>query len=210
MMIASAWPMISIITDATLAVGAYDVLPYNTFSSKVESKTCEVLDGIICSAALKWFLDGDPKIDNKARYPVFMSNIPSGAGYREFVHYAQLMHSDGFKRYDYGANENVVKYGQATPPDYKLDQINFPLGIFGGSKDVLADPKDVAWFHSQVQDHTYFYKGDYDLDHNSFASAINMDFFTKDAMAVINHFNNKCDESTFDSNFVEGNMKCQD
>jgi hypothetical protein len=34
---------------------------------------------------------------------VYMSNLPSGAGYRNFLHYAQLiqLEKEGFKRYDY-------------------------------------------------------------------------------------------------------------
>lgn len=88
MWLAAAWPMRQTITEATLAIGAYDTLPYSTFNSSAESEICTLFDGMICSAALKWFLDGDPSIDNKDRYPVFMSNITSGACYREFVHYA--------------------------------------------------------------------------------------------------------------------------
>lgn len=77
--------------------------------------------------------------------------------------------------------------------------------MLAGSKDVLADPEDVAWFHEQMKDTTVFFKGDYNMDHNSFAIAKDMTFFTKDAMSVLNHYNNKCDESTLGSNFEEGN-----
>jgi len=56
-----------------------------------------------------------------------------------------------------------------------------------------------------MKDTTVFFKGDYDLDHNSFAIAKDMSFFTKDAMSVLNHFNNKCHESTLGSHFEEGN-----
>jgi hypothetical protein len=69
----------------------------------------------------------------------------------------------------------------------------------------MANPKDVSWFHDKMKETTVFFKGDYDLDHFSFAIAKDMSFFTKDAMAVLNHYNYKCHESTLKSNFNEGN-----
>ena len=49
------------------------------------------------------FSDEDPSIDYTERYDVYMSNTPSGAGYRNFIHYAQLidLNVETFRRYDY-------------------------------------------------------------------------------------------------------------
>lgn len=82
------------------------------------------------------------------------------------------------------------------------------MAILGGSKDPLADPTDVAWFHSQVKDHTVYFKNDYDMDHMTFAIARNMDFFTKDVVSILNHFNDKCSDTTAESNFKIANEKC--
>jgi len=49
----------------------------------------------------------------------------------------------------------------------------------------------------------------YYLGHMSFAIAKDMSWFTVDTMAIVNHYNNKCDESTANSKFVEGNEKCK-
>lgn len=40
--------------------------------------------------------------------------------------------------------------------------------------------------------------------------AKDMSFFTVDAMALINHYNDKCDRSTLNSKFTEGNEKCRE
>ena len=37
------------------------------------------------------FADKYPEIDNEERMDVYLSNLPSGAGYRNFLHYAQLL-----------------------------------------------------------------------------------------------------------------------
>ena len=198
------------ITAVLEAAGQYNLIPYGSFSAGVTSGVCKLFDGAVCKFALKWFGGGDPNVDDMTRVPVFMSGLPSGSGYKNFVHYGQLMHTDteSFRRYDHGAIENHKRYGQSTPPDYELAKIKYPIAMLAGTKDVLADPADVAWFHEQMKDTTVFFKGDYDLDHNSFAIAKDMSFFTKDAMAVLNHYNDKCDESTAGSSFVEGNDKC--
>jgi len=45
----------------------------------------------------------------------------------------------------------MKKYNSETPPDYDLSLLDFPLGLFGGKNDVLADPKDVDWFYNQTK-----------------------------------------------------------
>lgn len=49
-----------------------------------------------------------------------------------------------FQRYDWGSDdENLLKYGQSTPPEYALEQFFPKVALFIGSNDYLADPTDV-------------------------------------------------------------------
>ena len=80
--------------------------------------------------------------------------------------------------------------------------------MLGGQLDKLADPKDVAWTHDQMKSTVIFYH-QYYLGHMSFAIAKDMSWFDVDVMAIINHYNNKCDKSTLNSKFDIGNIKCQ-
>jgi hypothetical protein len=50
----------------------------------------------------------------------------------------------------------------------------------------------------------------YYLGHMSFAIAKDMSWFTVDVMALLNHYNSKCDPETLNSNFEEGNKKCRE
>lgn len=62
--------------------------------------------------------------------------MPSGAGYKNFFHYAQLINSPTptFARYDYGSdNANYDKYGVPNPPSYDLSLISFPVAVFAGT-----------------------------------------------------------------------------
>ena len=158
------------------------------------------------------FTNEDPSIDNADRFDTYMSFLPAGAGYRNLVHYGQAVNqkSESFVRYDYGKKVNRQKYGQDKPPHYDLNAIDFPMALFGGTLDLLADPKDVDWTHSQLKKSTAIYYKQYYLGHMSFAIAKNMDFFTVDAMAILNHYNGRCDRSTLESNFEVGNKVCRE
>ena len=56
------------------------------------------------------FYDWDEKIDNAERYAVKMTHSPAGSGWRSLVHYAQIINSKKFQRYDFGEAENQKKY----------------------------------------------------------------------------------------------------
>ena len=58
-----------------------------------------------------------------------------------------------------------------------------------------------------MKDTVIFYH-QYYLGHMSFAIAKDMSWFTVDVMAIVNHYNNRCDKSTISSKFDMGNIKC--
>ena len=88
-----------------------------------------------------------------------------------------------------------------------MSLIKLPIAIMSGKTDELADPADVVWTASQLQ-HTLIFNHEYYLGHMSFAIAKDMSFFTVDAMAIFNHYNQKCDARTLNSRFEVGNEKC--
>lgn len=156
-------------------------------------------------------MNKDPSTDYPDRFDVYASNVPSGASTRDFWHYAQLFDADKptFNRYDYGSDElNMKKYNQTTPPDYDLSLLDFPIAIFGGKNDVLADPGDVEWFYNQVKNSTVFYH-EYNMGHSTFAIGKDMSYFTVDVMSVLNHYNGKCSDDTIGSQFIQGNERCE-
>lgn len=58
---------------------------------------CGFFDGAVC----KPFLDPP---DNTNRFPMILSNAPSGASIKSFAHYGQLVDQpkETFRRFDYG------------------------------------------------------------------------------------------------------------
>ena len=65
----------------------------------------------------------DATIHSIERMPVENMHTPAGAGYRNAVHYAQIIKNKKFQRFDYGINQNMIKYGSEIPPEYDLSKI---------------------------------------------------------------------------------------
>lgn len=128
-----------------------DWFPYNYYISKSFTYICSFFDGYLCKVALE-FVEGQPiyDVDDMDRIEVQLSYMPTDSGAFSFKHYGQLMRekTHRFRRYDHGEEINMKKYNQTEPPDYQLSNIQFPMAIFSGKYDKLADPADVEWLVS--------------------------------------------------------------
>lgn len=128
-------------------IGIWNILPYNYATTFLNTKFCTQFDGQLCAWIMSPFVNLDPDVDNQDRQTVMNSNSPSGACFRNWLHYGQMVDQTvhGFARYDHGDDENMQRYGQKTPPSYDLSKLDFPISIHSGSQDPLADPSDVQW-----------------------------------------------------------------
>ena len=142
-------------------LGIWNVLPYNpvytSISSTITSVLCSHLlfNGMFCEVLSMV----DYGSNNGDRYAIAMANAPSGCGWRNFMHYSQLLDADGpiFKRYDYeNPKQNMAHYGVDTAPDYDLSKITFPIAIMSGDRDTTATPKDISWTVKQLRNSVVF------------------------------------------------------
>lgn len=67
--------------------------------------------------------------------------MSAGISVKTLSHYAQFSTSGRFQRFDYGKEENIVRYGTEKPPAYNISEITLPVHIFYGDKDVISTPK---------------------------------------------------------------------
>jgi len=82
-----------IITTTLDTIHMWNIIPYNYLTSKTAQIFCGLFDGKICNWIMSLFADEDPDIDYTERYDMYMSNLPSGAGYKNYLHYGQLVNS---------------------------------------------------------------------------------------------------------------------
>lgn len=68
---------------------------------------------------------------------------PGGGSTKTILHYAQLIQSGLFQRFDYGTVKNLFVYGKAVPPEYALNEISSPLVVISSPSDWLSSTRDV-------------------------------------------------------------------
>lgn len=87
---------------------------------------------------------------NMTRLPVIMNHFPEGASTKNLAHYAQLIQSRRFQKYDYGWLKNLRLYGQRRPPEYDLTKVTAPVALFYALNDWFCNLKDVRQLHQKL------------------------------------------------------------
>ncbi|KAJ2951436.1 hypothetical protein O0L34_g13589 [Tuta absoluta] len=100
---------------------------------------------------------------NATQSPVIYGHAPSSASTKQLLHYGQLINSGEFRRYDYGADQNIAVYGSESPPDYPVDNISTPIALFySRANDWVSDYKDVLILQSHLSNIVEFFKVPFD------------------------------------------------
>ena len=96
----------------------------------------------------------------------------SGASLKQQTHFNQIDHFQKFQKFDYGEHENQKRYGTATPPRIKIEDISVPIGMFVGKEDVLASTTDNRYVRTLLKtvDPEFYVELD-NFDHSSFQIA---------------------------------------
>ncbi|XP_022649991.1 gastric triacylglycerol lipase-like isoform X3 [Varroa destructor] len=125
---------------------------------------CSIGGGVLCSAMLN--VGMNPKLLRNVEHPrlnssrarVYAVNTPAGSTVQDFVHFFQVIQTEKFAKFDYDDKPacypvdktNQIVYGQSTPPEYKLENINVPLVVFHSKDDTFAGPDGVAKLRQKV------------------------------------------------------------
>lgn len=80
---------------------AFNLFPRNWLLSKATGNLCRLAPHI-CEKVEDGFFDWNDAIDNAARYGDKAAHGPSGSGWRNLIHYGQIVKAKKFVRYDYG------------------------------------------------------------------------------------------------------------
>ncbi|XP_078044145.1 lipase 3 [Augochlora pura] len=85
---------------------------------------------------------GSDQLD-KSMLPIILGHFPAGASAKQIIHYGQSILSGSFRKFDYGATENLKIYGSTQPPKYDVERLKIPVVIFYSENDFLTDPADI-------------------------------------------------------------------
>ncbi|XP_043240495.1 lipase 3-like isoform X2 [Amphibalanus amphitrite] len=128
-------------------MGLNEFLPSDELMTLLAEMVCEPWEATseICDEILFLLCGYDPEQLNQTALPIILAHTPAGASTRSVIHYAQEINAEKFLHFDWGKEENIARYGQATPPEYDLSFVTCPVSLFWSDNDLLADPEDVAW-----------------------------------------------------------------
>ncbi|XP_063628450.1 lipase 3-like [Cydia splendana] len=139
-------PTSGLLYAASRAFGIHELGPDNNLVRLARWLACGTgpLAEFFCSNII--FLVAGFNIEqlNVTNLPVIFSHMPSGAAAKQLVHYAQEIISKKFRQFDYGAEENMKRYGSREPPEYDLGKVTAPVSLVYSDADWLVDPRDVA------------------------------------------------------------------
>jgi len=138
--------------DTILAAGQGELFPddMTKYIQQAWTPFCspKTFDKISCAAIIFTMMGFDYDQMDYNYLPVTMSTMPSSTSTMCLIHYEQELllplATPTFRKFDYGALENMAKYGNSTvPPSYNLTNVDCPKHFFTGPRDSLATPNDV-------------------------------------------------------------------
>ncbi|XP_054716028.1 gastric triacylglycerol lipase-like [Uloborus diversus] len=124
-------------------LGIGEFLPNNVIMKYLSELVCEKEIRYLCEDVMFLMFGTDKAELNQTRIGVYSAHTPAGSSTQSVVHYAQLVNSKTFQKYDYGKKGNMKHYNQTTPPQYDVSKITAPVALIWSMNDALADPVDV-------------------------------------------------------------------
>jgi len=129
--------------------GIYEFYPSSDWMNEVQKRLCWWVP-FMCTSVMA-ILTSDVTINvNQTRIPVYLAHTPAGTSVKNFNHFAQLINSERFQKYDYGAYGNFKRYKSTVPPEYDLSKTYVPTFVMSGVRDTLCPPEDVSWTVGQL------------------------------------------------------------
>lgn len=131
--------------------GEYDFLPSSALMKLAAGTVCQFEESrSLCESVIFFICGPEGQQFNKTRLPVLVSHTPAGTSVRNMRHYAQLVLSERFQKFDFGETRNRIRYGQEAPPEYNLSMVSAPVALYWSLGDWLADPRDVSQLRDRL------------------------------------------------------------
>jgi len=138
------------------------ILDNTDFMRKIQRNFCEAnfLKAAFCRDLIFKFIGSNPEMFDLNRLPLINSHLLQGTSIRVMAQFAQHYNEDEevFMHYNYGAKENLRRYGQREPWIYDLKRVTAPVYIYYGDNDLISTPKDILWLSGQLGNLRGFYR----------------------------------------------------
>lgn len=136
---------LKILARTGVVVKARSIFPYSFMDSSTlldaDHFFCDVTAGRLCKFSLDVF-DGVSSLVSPAAIDKYSDHFPLGTSVKDMQHFAQLITSNEFRKFDYGPERNKEVYGSREPPPYQLSRCNINMALFFGENDAFVRPGD--------------------------------------------------------------------
>ncbi|XP_054709826.1 gastric triacylglycerol lipase-like [Uloborus diversus] len=132
-------------------LGVSEFLPNNAVMKYLSELVCNTPAKFICEDVIFLLCGTDYSQMNTTRLGVYVAHTPAGASTRSIIHYAQMINSKKFLKYDFGEKGNMQHYNQSVAPEYFVENITAPVALFWSKNDKLADGTDVALLQQKLK-----------------------------------------------------------
>lgn len=126
----------------TKALQLYELPPFMRLIQTMLPTICneQTIFQNLCKLLYSLF-SGDATQLDPSLIPILLATL-SPSSTRQVLHYAQLVLAGRFQPYNFGKKNNMLRYGQDSPPDYNVSRAFAPTAVFYGNEDVMVTNKD--------------------------------------------------------------------
>lgn len=78
---------------------------------------------------------------NPITYAKMFQYLSPRVGVKQLQHFAQIIMSSHFQKFDYGSEKNLIVYNSTKPPEYDLSNVIAPIYLYVGEEDVVFNRK---------------------------------------------------------------------
>ncbi|KAG7305797.1 hypothetical protein JYU34_009941 [Plutella xylostella] len=137
-------------------LGIHEVLNQGSLFQSLVEFVCHIpiISYLPCQALISLVDSTDPFSIRPRTFRRLFAHIMSGSSVKNYVRYCQMFRSDCFEKFDYGVEDNFIRYGSPRPPVYNLSKISLPVLLVTAPNDHIVDVKDVIWLHHQLPNST--------------------------------------------------------
>ncbi|KAJ7547773.1 hypothetical protein O6H91_08G103800 [Diphasiastrum complanatum] len=106
-----------------------------------------------CIEGLTTLVTGPNCCINESRRAWYDKYEAQATSAKNLFHLVQQYRAKTFAKYDYGAKENLQRYGQKTPPSYDMSKIpkDIHLMLIQAEKDAIAVPSDIKHLLNELK-----------------------------------------------------------
>ncbi|GMR37779.1 hypothetical protein PMAYCL1PPCAC_07974, partial [Pristionchus mayeri] len=127
-----------------LAGGSFGVFRRSIVNTIIGQVLCNN-DYLSTACARYFYANGgiESKQLNTSRMDVYLSSYPDGMSTKNVVHFGQMVLHKRTARFDYGADENLARYGCRIAPAYNFTNVKVPMYIWYSPQDYLVSDVDI-------------------------------------------------------------------